>query len=216
MSETKSPVPGRREKNKAERRAAIVEIAMRSFLEKGYEATSMSAVAQEMGGSKGTLWSYFNSKEELLAAVIDSASQSFQSFMGEILDTKKDIRVVLTRFCETFIERISRSEAIGLQRLIVSQADRFPEVGRVFHEHAPAVNHATVTEFLKRQMAAKVLRDDDAGEAARMLLDLCTAGYHDLVLYGIRETSKAVEKREAARVVKQFLRCYGVVPADLP
>jgi TetR/AcrR family transcriptional regulator, mexJK operon transcriptional repressor len=209
MTETQNTPPGRREQNKAERRAAIIQLALRNFLAHGYEATSMSAIAKEMGGSKGTLWSYFSSKEELLAAVIDSLSAVFQSFMGEILDTKKDIRVVLSRFCETFIERISRPEAIALQRLIVSQADRFPEIGRVFNDHAPAINHATVSDFFRRQMAAGVLRDDDPNEAARMLLDLCTAGYHDRVLYGVEGASRTVEKREAARVVKQFLRCYG-------
>jgi AcrR family transcriptional regulator len=209
MSETKSPTLGRREQNKAERRAAIVELAMRSFLANGYEATTMSAIAKEMGGSKGTLWSYFNSKEELLAAVMDSAAAAFQSFMATVLDTKQDIRLVLTQFCETFIERISRSEAIALQRLVVGQVDRFPEIGRVFFDHAPAINHATLTDFFSRQMAAGVIRADDPGEAARMLLDLCTGGYHDQVLYGVETRDTAIERREAARVVRQFLRCYS-------
>jgi TetR/AcrR family transcriptional regulator, mexJK operon transcriptional repressor len=209
MTETQTPVPSRREQNKAERRAAIVQLALRSFLAHGYEATTMSAIAKEMGGSKGTLWNYFSSKEELLAAVIDSAAAAFQSFMGAILDTQKDIRVVLPRFCETFLERISRPEAIALQRLIISQADRFPEIGRVFYDHAPAINHASLADYFSRQMAAGMLRADDPKEAARMLLDLCTGGYHDRVLYGVERTSKTIERREAARVVRQFLRCYG-------
>ena len=214
MSQTKTFPPSRREQSKAERRAAIIQLALRSFLTHGYEATTMSAIAKAMGGSKGTLWSYFSSKEELLAAVIDSAAAAFQSSMGEILDAKKDIRVVLTRFCETFLERISRPQAIALQRLIVSQADRFPEIGRVFYEHAPAINHATLSDFFKRQMAAGVLRADDPNEAARMLLDLCTAGYHDRVLYGVEAQDTAIERREAARIVRQFLDCYSA--ARLP
>jgi AcrR family transcriptional regulator len=211
MSETTSPALGRREQNKAERRAAIVQLAMRSFIQNGYEATTMSAIAKAMGGSKGTLWSYFNSKEELLAAVIDSAAAAFQSFMATALDTEQDVRLVLTQFCETFIERISRPEAIALQRLVVGQVDRFPEIGRVFFEHAPAINHAILSAYFSRQMAAGVIRADDPGEAARMLLDLCTGGYHDWVLYGVETQNAAIERREAARVVQQFLRCYGAV-----
>jgi AcrR family transcriptional regulator len=209
MGETKSSAPGRRERNKAERRAAIVQLAMRSFLTKGYEATTMSAIAQEMGGSKGTLWSYFSSKEELLGAVLDSAATAFQSFMASALDPDQDIRVVLTRFCETFLERISRPEAIALQRLIIGQAERFPEIGRLFYDRAPAINHATLARFFSQQMAAGIIRADDPNEAARMLLDLCTGGYHDLVLYGVAAADAAVERREAARVVRQFLRCYS-------
>jgi TetR/AcrR family transcriptional repressor of mexJK operon len=209
MSKSQTTAPSRREQNKAERRDSIVKIAMRSFLKNGYEATAMSTIAEEMGGSKGTLWSYFSSKEELFAAVIENAGAAFRAFMPTVFDSDQDIRVVLTRFCETFLERISRPQAIALQRLVIAQAERFPEIGRLFHEGGPAINHATLSDFFKRQMAAGILRTDDPNEAARMLLDLCTAGYHDRVLYAVEETSKTVEKREAARVVKQFLRCYG-------
>jgi TetR/AcrR family transcriptional repressor of mexJK operon len=209
MADNKATSLGRRDQNKAERRAAIVQLAMRCFLENGYEGTAMSAIAKEMGGSKGTLWSYFSSKEELLAAVINSAAAGFQSFMASVLDTQREIEVVLTQFCETFIGRISSPEAIALQRLIVGQVDRFPEIGRVFFEHAPAVNHAMLSQFFERQMAAGVIRSDDPGDAARMLLDLCTGGYHDLVLYAIAPVDAAIERREAKRVVEQFLRCYA-------
>ena len=117
--------------------------------------------------------------------------------------------MVLTRFCETFLERISRPEAIALQRLIIGQAERFPEIGRLFYDRAPAINHATLARFFSQQMAAGIIRADDPNEAARMLLDLCTGGYHDLVLYGVAAADAAVERREAARVVRQFLRCYS-------
>jgi TetR/AcrR family transcriptional repressor of mexJK operon len=42
-----------------------------------------------------------------------------------------------------------------------------------------------------------------------MLLDLCTGGYHDRVLYGVEAPKTAIVRREAARVVQQFLRCYS-------
>jgi AcrR family transcriptional regulator len=62
---------GKRQLNKARKREAIVQVATRAFLENGYAATSMSAIADELGGSKATLWAHFSSKEELFAAVID-------------------------------------------------------------------------------------------------------------------------------------------------
>jgi TetR/AcrR family transcriptional regulator, mexJK operon transcriptional repressor len=48
---------------------------------------------------------------------------------------------------------------------------------------------------------------DDSSDAARMLLDLCTGGYHDRLLYGVGTQNRAIERRETARVVRQFLRC---------
>ena len=206
-----TPVQSQREKSKAKRRAAIIDVAKRSFLENGYNNTTMSAISQQMGGSKGTLWSYFTTKEELFAAVVDSLAAAFQSFMGVALDTNKDMHTALTSFCETFIERISRPEAIAIQRMIVSQAERVPEVAHIFYDHGPAINHATVASFLKKQMSAGVIPHDNPDEAAKMLLDLCTAGYHDRVFYSIEAQNERIEQREAARIVKQFLRCYGPV-----
>jgi TetR/AcrR family transcriptional repressor of mexJK operon len=207
--ENTNALPGQREKSKAKRRAAIIEIAKRSFLEMGYENTSMSAIALEMGGSKGTLWTYFTSKEELFAAVIENVAAAFQSFTAMALNTENDTPTVLTRFCETFISRISLPEAIAIQRLVVSQAVRAPGLARIFYDRGPAINHNMISNYIGRQMLAGKLRVDDPAEAGKMLLDLCTAGYHDHIFYGLKTPDKETEQREAARVVKQFMRCYG-------
>jgi hypothetical protein len=50
---------------------------------------------------------------------------------------------------------------------------------------------------------------DDPSDAARMLLDLCTGGYHDRMLYDVETQNRAIERREAARMVQQFSRCYS-------
>src|SRR5271170_7231779 len=52
------------------RREAILEVARQVFFEEGYAAASMSTIAARLGGSKGTLYNYFKSKEELFAAYI--------------------------------------------------------------------------------------------------------------------------------------------------
>src|SRR3546814_3412867 len=68
---------------KTQRRASILEVARRSFFEKGYAATTMSGIAATLGGSKSTLWRYFSSKEELFAAVLDDATAEFKRELGE-------------------------------------------------------------------------------------------------------------------------------------
>ena len=68
MTKIMEKAPGKREARKEERREAILAIAKRVFLDQGYSGASMSAISAELGGSKGTLWSYFPSKEELFAA----------------------------------------------------------------------------------------------------------------------------------------------------
>jgi TetR/AcrR family transcriptional repressor of mexJK operon len=207
--ETSGSVLSQREKSKANRRTAIIEIAQRSFFEKGFENTTMSDIAKEMGGSKGTLWTYFKSKEELISAVLENMSTGFQSFISIALNSNEEIETVLLHFCETYIARICKPDAIAFQRLVVSQAGRFPVLAQIFYEGGPAINHMMVSNFIGRQMLAGVLRVDDVDEATRMLIDLCTAGWHDLVLYGLKSQDDSEEKKQAKRVVKQFLRCYG-------
>src|ERR1700746_2932734 len=56
--------------SKDERREAIIEVARQVFFEEGYAAASMSTIAARLGGSKGTLYNYFKSKEELFEAYI--------------------------------------------------------------------------------------------------------------------------------------------------
>jgi AcrR family transcriptional regulator len=208
-TEKTTTVTGQRKLNKEKRRAAIIEIAKRSFLKNGYEGTAMSAIAREMGGSKGTLWNYFRSKEQLFAAVIESMASAFKLFTSMALNPEQDIATVLINFCENFIFRISSPEPIALQRLIVSQTDRFPEIGRIFSDHGPAVNKLMMANYLGQQMLAGVIPVDDPEEAAGMLLDLCTAGYHDEVLYGLRLKDEEIEIKQAAKVAKHFLRCFG-------
>src|SRR5258708_8438615 len=55
------------------RREAILDVAQQVFLKEGYAAASMSTIAARLGGSKGTLYNYFRSKEELFEAfIVDS------------------------------------------------------------------------------------------------------------------------------------------------
>ena len=53
-----------------QRREAILEVARAVFTEEGFAAASMSSIAARLGGSKGTLYNYFKSKEELFAAYV--------------------------------------------------------------------------------------------------------------------------------------------------
>jgi AcrR family transcriptional regulator len=118
----------RRAQRKAERREAIIAIAARSFFCYGYSRTTMSAIAEEMGGSKGTLWRYFSSKEELFAAFLDAATASFREAISAALDPRQRQEVVLTEFCEKLIDRITQDDAVALQRLVVSEVEHFPDL----------------------------------------------------------------------------------------
>lgn len=137
----------KREQNKQQRRGAIVDIATRAFLDQGYAATSMSAIADELGGSKATLWSHFGSKEELFAAVIDQLVIQFSRELEGTLTEGHFTIEGLRHYCHRFLNKLMRDDAIRLFRLIVSDGARFPEIIAVFHVRAPARLQRMVTAY---------------------------------------------------------------------
>ena len=88
-----------------EKRQEIVRIAARLFEELGYERTSMSTIAAQVGGSKATLYGYFPSKEDLLRAVLDhDVNQEADRLMHEFL-AEKDVRSGLVRLGISYLSR---------------------------------------------------------------------------------------------------------------
>ncbi|TNY34717.1 TetR/AcrR family transcriptional regulator [Thermomonospora catenispora] len=76
---------------KSERtRALIVETALRLFRERGYEATTMRAIAKEAGVSVGNAYYYFGSKEELIQAYYDELQEEHQAACRAVLESERD------------------------------------------------------------------------------------------------------------------------------
>lgn len=129
--------PGKRERNRLERRAAIVAVARALFLEQGYAATTMSAVAEAMGGSKATLWAHFSSKEALFAEVADVMVGGFAARLDELLGGQRFSIAGLRDFCLRFVEKMQEPESTTLFRMIMAEGGRFPELGEMFYARGP-------------------------------------------------------------------------------
>lgn len=206
--------PGKREARKEERRLAILDVAKRSFLENGYSATSMSAISAELGGSKGTLWSYFPSKEALFAAVLDHATGDYRQQLGSVLQPSADLSAAIATFCRSFVSKVTSAEAIRLHRLIAAESGRFPEIGEIFFSRAPQPTQQMLADFFAGQMTAGHMREDDPLVAARALASLCLGGLHQRVLWGIGEASPAEVEKEARYAADIFARAFDIVRSD--
>ncbi|MBC2667433.1 TetR/AcrR family transcriptional regulator [Novosphingobium flavum] len=204
---------GRREARKEERRDAILDVAAQSFLEHGYAGTTMSGIAGTLGGSKGTLWSYFPSKELLFAAVLDRATRAFREEIEVTLNESEDIAPALRTICESLIGKMSSPHGVGLHRLVMGEAKRFPEMGRIFYESAPERTLKILAAHFEKAMASGILAPADPFHAAQYLTSLCTARSHMRLLTGVLDGLSPDEVREQAhRAVELFLRAFA--PAD--
>lgn len=201
--------PSRRETRRQTRRETILEVAERSFLEQGYAATTMSAIAAELGGSKGTLWSYFPAKDVLFAAVIDRATEAFQQQVTLILNPQDELEYTLHRFARGFLKRVTSPEALALYRLIMGEASRFPEVGRIFHDRAIGRTLRALAAYLDEIVARGLLCATDTELAAQQLLTLCLSGSHQMLLMRLIDCAEPERiEADALDAVATFMRAY--------
>ena len=205
------PAVTRRELRKQDRRDAIVEAARDSFLEHGYAGTSMSGLLKTLGGSKATLWGYFRSKEDLFAAVIDRVSGSLLADLQGILVSATSLEAGLLGFCRRFLYTIGSPEGVAAWRMVVAESGRFPELGRIFYDHAAGYTEAALSAYLARHVTTGALRPEDPVIMAQTLISLC-AGRHNRLLWGVEEDDGTVIDTYATRFVDVFLRAYATAP----
>jgi AcrR family transcriptional regulator len=211
MQQSLSSCPTRREVRREARREAILDVAAPYFLDHGYAGTTMSGIAAALGGSKGTLWSYFPSKELLFAAVIDRVTQAFRAQLSLILNPHDGIETALRRFCLEFVRKVTSPEAIALHRLVVGEANRFPEMGRIFYDRAPRQTQQLLAVFLADAMERGQIRRHDPLAAARQLIAMCMLGSHQHRLMSvIDEVSAEAIDAEVDGAMQTFMRAYAV------
>jgi AcrR family transcriptional regulator len=208
-----SPPQGRREARKADRRRAILEVAERSFRERGFADTSMSTIAAELGGSKTTLWTYFPSKDALFAAVIDSKIETFQAKLDNALIPAGGTAAALTRFGMLFLNKIMDPQSITLKRLIIAETERFPQLGEAFAVRGPDRVRRRLCRYIEEEMEAGRLRSGDPLVAARQFIGLCQAGcYFDRIWRPARPSAARIES-DVVEAVDTFMRAWGPVQA---
>lgn len=204
----------KRESQRLERRSQIIAVARQHFFEHGYDGTVMSAIATDLGGSKGTLWSYFPSKEELFAAVVEDTAAGVRG--GIDVSGKGDTPCEkLVIICRTVIERTTAPIVLQMLRLVSPMAERHPEIGRMFYERGPARTQLMIADYLRHNFAG-LLWTDDYFEAGKDLVALASANFHFEGMWGIAGPLSAKEKDERAKkAALLFIRAYAKEPEAL-
>lgn len=141
-------------KDSQRKRLSIIEVASTMFLELGYEKASMNILAQRTGASKSTLYKHFQSKEALFIAVIDEAMQEHLSAIDNPDFSKMDIQCGLHSIAMTGLGILSSKKHVSLCRIVYSEAERIPSVGKIYHEHGPQLGIAGVAKYLKSMTRA--------------------------------------------------------------
>lgn len=175
------------------KRNEIINIAGELFLSEGYGAVSMTTIAAAVGGSKGTLYGYFASKEELFAAfVVSIGQQRWEEFMTLSVEPA-DIEPRLVALGCRYLRFLLSKEIISINRLVIGEAARFPELGRIFYDNGPKSVIGVITTTLLRATETGELSIDDPAAAAWRFKSLCEARLFEQHLWAIRTSVTDLE-----------------------
>lgn len=157
-----SKVRGRRERRKEARPGELLAAALDLFVEKGFAATRVEEVAHRAGVSKGTLFLYFSSKEELFKAVVrENISNRFTEW-GEELQAFEGTSEELIRYCfSSWWERVGATKASGIHKLMIAEAGNFPELAQFFQQEVIQPGNDLLRRIIQRGVERGELRPVD-------------------------------------------------------
>ena len=193
------------------KRAQILDGAKRCFLSLGFEASSMNEITTEAGVSKGTLYVYFQNKEDLFKALIDREKSAVMSAAQQQLEAGGSVPEALHRFGAYVTGRLTSEEVIRAQRMVLGVAERMPEIAARFFTGDSFSAHHLLQAWFDARVAAGELSIPDTDLAARQFLELSMASIYKRRLFG--NLPKPVPAREIDRVVASavaiFMLAYG-------
>jgi AcrR family transcriptional regulator len=160
-----------RQRRKEARPHELLEAALALFVEKGFAATRAEEVAQRAGVSKGTLYLYYPSKEELLKAVIAHyLSSRIAATAEEVRQIQGPMAPVLREMLVAWWQQTYAGPGSGTFKLIISEVRNFPEIGEFYVREVVEPGHALVRTILQRGMASGEFRSVDLESAVHSLL----------------------------------------------
>lgn len=199
----------RRQQNRIDREKRILEAAQSVFAEAGYSGATMDAVAIRAGLTKPTLYQYFVGKEALFTAMME-ARRDDMLLAFEIANDGSMVEQ-LHAFAWAYADTVMRPDLLSLARLIIGEAQRFPEIGRTYQASGPDRVLVGMMAYLVKQKEAGRLIFEEAELAAQDLWGLILSGPRTKALYQPDDLpSRAEVGRYVENGLRVFLRAYSV------
>ncbi|MER6345040.1 TetR/AcrR family transcriptional regulator [Streptomyces sp. NPDC001595] len=153
----------------ARKHEAILEAATSVFLDKGYAGTSMDDIAKLAAVSKQTVYKHFSDKEKLFADIVLATTDRLDTTIDLLADLPTDdadLEENLTRLARQFLTALTDPRVIQLRRLIIANADVFPDLGTEWYERGFQRGLTTLAATFQRLTDQGLLRIDDTLLAA--------------------------------------------------
>jgi AcrR family transcriptional regulator len=166
------PVPApARQRRKAERPQELLDAALSQFVSKGLAATRMDDVARQAGVSKGTLYLYYPSKDELFKAVVRNSVVTVLTEGSDIVDRfEGPTSELLALLMHTWWSRIGNSKASGIFKLVVADVGNMPELAKFYLDEVIVPTHQLLGRAVERGVARGEFRPMDVTAVVQSLM----------------------------------------------
>ena len=211
-----TPAAGARQRRKDARPQELLDAALDLFVERGFAATRSEDVAVRAGVSKGTLYLYYPSKEELLKEVIrhnviNQIAEGAQIIRGFAGPTPELLALVL----HLWWERIGETRASGIIKLMTSEVRNFPEIAQFYVDEVVAPSNQMLIDVIQRGVDRGEFRGVNVVEVVHALvgpLVFLALNKHSL---GACSAAFLLEPRSViAALIDMVL--FGLIPRSAP
>lgn len=159
------------ERRKEARPQELLASAIELFVERGFAATRLEDVARRAGVSKGTLYLYYANKEDLFKAVV---RQSIVPMIGDaeasVAEFDGHSSELLRHVILSWWRRIGATKASGISKLILAEADNFPELARFYQLEVMTRGVTMISNMLERGIRRGEFRVIDVPQTAQVLI----------------------------------------------
>jgi TetR/AcrR family transcriptional repressor of mexJK operon len=199
----------------ARKRRAILDAARALFLRNGYAGTSMDDVAARAAVSKQTVYKHFVDKERLFTAIITgdiaATEQLTQSLVDALPDTQ-NLEHDLREFARRHIVEVMQPHLVRMRRILIGEADRFPDLAAAWYERGPERAHATFAGWFTALAERGLLRVPDPLLAAEHFNWLVLSIPMNRAMFSGDDEPFDRDRLEyyADEAVRVFLAAYGV------
>jgi TetR/AcrR family transcriptional regulator len=171
LSDTCATVRTKHARRKEARPGELLAAALELFVEKGFAATKAEEVARRAGVSKGTLFLYFASKEELFKAVVrENIAERFPQWNAELEAYSGSSADLLRYSMQQWWARVGSTKAAGLAKLMMSEASNFPDLAAFYQREVIQPGHELIRRILQRGVDSGEFRAIDKQHGVYIVL----------------------------------------------
>jgi AcrR family transcriptional regulator len=197
-------------RRKESRSAELLDAALHLFGESGYAQTRLDDVAARAGISKGTVYLYFASKQDLFEAVVrERASPWINSLAARAIDDQQPTDVVMRETLLWGWNQFLESKLYLIARIVLSESNNFPHLAQSYLREVMGPIHRHLIGLLQRGLA----RGEIDGEASRERVKALLAPLswfalwrHALLTHGNPPMREDVYVREAIEMAVRSLK----------